>query len=70
MVKEDCCELSGFTPQAAGGGVEEYEIGEREREKGKELHQSQDDALSMFFFFSTWKSPDWSGCLLNYSEKT
>lgn len=51
MVKEDCCELSGFTPQAAGGGVEEYEIGEREREKGKELHQSQDDALSMFFFF-------------------
>lgn len=23
---------------------------EREREKGKELHQSQDDALSMFFF--------------------
>lgn len=48
MVKEDCCELSGFTPQAAGGGVEEYEMGEREREKGKELHQSQDDALSMF----------------------
>lgn len=41
----------------------------REREKGKELHQSYDDALSMFFFF-TWKSPGWSGRLLNYSEKT
>jgi len=45
-----------------------------EREKEKELHQSQDDALSMFSFFFIclkWgKSPGWSGHLPNYSEKT
>lgn len=43
----------------------------RERGRGKELHQSWDYALSMFFCLKWGKSPGWSGHFLpNYSEKT